>query len=152
MKYILEKALAKNKADRYQSASEILSDLNDFKNESFSKSPLKVSKSRSTHKKKKWIVPTAVVSLLVILTAVYFLFSNKSEETIINEKKMIAVLPFENLGPSENEYFADGLTEEITSKLSGISGLGVIARQSAIQYKKTTKSIQQIGKELGELI
>jgi serine/threonine protein kinase/Tfp pilus assembly protein PilF len=149
MKYILEKALAKNKADRYQSASEILSDLNDFKNESFSKSPLKVSKSRSTHKKKKWIVPTAVVSLLVILTAVYFLFSNKSEETIINEKKMIAVLPFENLGPSENEYFADGLTEEITSKLSGISGLGVIARQSAIQYKKTTKSIQQIGKELG---
>jgi TolB-like protein/Flp pilus assembly protein TadD len=62
---------------------------------------------------------------------------------------MIVVLPFENLGLSEDEYFADGLTEEIASKLSGLSGLGVIARQSAMQYKKTTKSVRQIGEELG---
>ena len=149
LKYIVSKALVKDKRDRYQTASEMLSDLAALKDESFSKTKSKTSTSYSTPEKKKWIVPTAVVSLLVILTAVYFLFSNKSEESVTNEKKMIAVLPFENLGPSENEYFADGLTEEITSKLSGISGLGVIARQSSIQYKKTTKSIQQIGKELG---
>jgi serine/threonine protein kinase/Tfp pilus assembly protein PilF len=149
MKYIITKALTKDKKDRYQTASEILSDLEAFKNESLSGTKSKTSTSYSTLKKKKWLVPTTVLSLLVILTAVYFLFSNKSEESVTSEKKMIAVLPFENLGPSENEYFADGLTEEITSKLSGISGLGVIARQSAIQYKKTAKSIQQIGKELG---
>src|SRR5205814_8057681 len=52
-------------------------------------------------------------------------------------------------GPAEQEYFADGITEEITSKLSGISGLGVIARSSAMQYKKTAKPIKQIGEELG---
>ena len=149
IKYIITKALTKDKKDRYQTASEILSDLEALKNESFSGTKSKTSTSYSTLKKKKWLVPTTVFSLLVILTAVYFLFSNKSEESVTSEKKMIAVLPFENLGPSENEYFADGLTEEITSKLSGISGLGVIARQSAIQYKKTAKSIQQIGKELG---
>jgi serine/threonine protein kinase/Tfp pilus assembly protein PilF len=149
MKYIITKALTKDKKDRYQTASEILSDLEALKNESLSGTKSKTSTSYSTLKKKKWLVPTTVLSLLVILTAVYFLFSNKSEESVTSEKKMIAVLPFENLGPSENEYFADGLTEEITSKLSGISGLGVIARQSAIQYKKTAKSIQQIGKELG---
>ncbi len=149
MKYIITKALTKDKKDRYQTASEILSDLEALKNESLSGTKSKTSTSYSTLKKKKWLVPTEVLSLLVILTAVYFLYSNKSEESVTSEKKMIAVLPFENLGPSENEYFADGLTEEITSKLSGISGLGVIARQSAIQYKKTAKSIQQIGKELG---
>ncbi len=46
-------------------------------------------------------------------------------------------------------YLADGITGEITSRLSGLSGLGVIARSSAMQYKNNTKSIKQIGEELG---
>jgi serine/threonine-protein kinase len=62
---------------------------------------------------------------------------------------MLVVLPFENLGRSEDEYFADGMTEEVTARLAGLHGLGVIGRTSAIQYKKTTKSIPQIGQELG---
>jgi len=62
---------------------------------------------------------------------------------------MLAVLPFENLGSPDQEYFADGITEEITSRLSGISGLGVIARTSTIQYKKSSKTLQQIAGELG---
>ncbi len=149
LKYIVAKALVKNKEERYKTASEMLSDLVDLKNESFSKTYSKVSKSDSTSKKKRWIVPAAIVFLIAILTAAYFLFMNKPVGNITSERKMIVVLPFENLGLPENEYFADGLTEEITSKLSSLSGLNVIARQSAIQYKKTTKSIQQIGEELG---
>jgi serine/threonine-protein kinase len=62
---------------------------------------------------------------------------------------MLAVLPFENLGDPEDEYFADGMTEEITARLAVVHDLGVIARTSAIQYKKTDKSILQIGEELG---
>ena len=62
---------------------------------------------------------------------------------------MLVVLPFENLGAPEDEYFANGTTDAITARLAGVSGLGVISRQSAIQYKKTTKSIKQIGEELG---
>jgi serine/threonine-protein kinase len=65
------------------------------------------------------------------------------------ERKMLVVLPFENLGSAEDEYFADGVTEEITARLAGIQALGVIARKSAIQYKETEKTIQQIGEELG---
>jgi eukaryotic-like serine/threonine-protein kinase len=61
----------------------------------------------------------------------------------------IAVLPFENLGDSADAYFADGMSEELTSRLAPVSGLAVIARTSAIQYKKTTKAIPQIGQELG---
>jgi TolB-like protein/tetratricopeptide (TPR) repeat protein len=63
----------------------------------------------------------------------------------------LAVLPLENLsGNQEHEYFADGLTEEIITMLSSLSPeqLGVIARTSAMQYKRTTKRIDQIGREL----
>jgi TolB-like protein len=63
--------------------------------------------------------------------------------------KMLVVLPLENVGLAEDEYFADGLSEAITTRLGSIHGLGVIARQSAVAYRKTTKSPQVIGKELG---
>jgi TolB-like protein/Flp pilus assembly protein TadD len=68
-----------------------------------------------------------------------------------NGKKMLAVLPFENLsGDPQQEYFADGLTEEMISHLGQLhpKRLGVIARTSAIQYKGTKKSIGEIAKEL----
>jgi len=62
----------------------------------------------------------------------------------------LAVLPFANISPDpEDEYFADGLTEELISVLSKIRGLRVIARTSVAQYKGTTKSVAQIGAELG---
>jgi adenylate cyclase len=62
----------------------------------------------------------------------------------------LAVLPFANISPDPNdEYFADGLTEELISNLSLVPGLKVIARTSVIGYKKTDKSVAIIGKELG---
>ena len=63
-------------------------------------------------------------------------------------RKMLAVLPFENRGPPADDYFADGLTEAIGLRLGGVRSLGVIASQSARQYKGTTKSLAQIGREL----
>ena len=62
---------------------------------------------------------------------------------------MLVVLPFKNLGLPEYEYFADGITEEITSRLSEIKQLGVIGRTSADRYKNTEKSFDEIGDELG---
>jgi serine/threonine-protein kinase len=62
---------------------------------------------------------------------------------------MLAVLQFVNLGRSEDEYFADGITEEITARLASLHGLGVISRTIAMQYKKSTKALKQIGDELG---
>jgi TolB-like protein/Flp pilus assembly protein TadD len=63
-------------------------------------------------------------------------------------RKMLVVLPFENLGAPEDEYFADGMTEEIVSRLAELPGLGIISRTSAMQYKGSEKSIRQIGEEL----
>ena len=60
----------------------------------------------------------------------------------------LVVLPFDNLGASEDAYFVDGITGELTNKLSGIASLGVIARTSAVQYRNSGKTARQIGREL----
>ena len=64
-------------------------------------------------------------------------------------RKMLVVLPFENLGSAQDDYFADGLTEAISTRLGSVQRLGIIGRQSAIQYKHTTKNPRQVGQELG---
>jgi len=67
-------------------------------------------------------------------------------------RTMLAVLPFENLtGDSDQDYFSDGLTEEMITQLGRLdpSQLGVIARTSAMSYKHSTKAVDQIGRELG---
>ena len=67
----------------------------------------------------------------------------------INDKS-IAVLPFENLSKNgEDEYFADGMTEDILTELSKIKDLLVISRTTIMKYKGTQKTIKEIGKELG---
>jgi TolB-like protein len=63
--------------------------------------------------------------------------------------KVLAVLPFENLGDSADAYFADGLANDVRSKLSQIAGMEVIARSSSNEYRQTTKTAQQIARELG---
>ena len=61
----------------------------------------------------------------------------------------LVVLPFNNVGPVEDAYFADGISDEITNRLAGIASLGVIARSSAVQYRNSPKSPREIGQELG---
>jgi adenylate cyclase len=66
------------------------------------------------------------------------------------EKKRVAVLPMANISPEKgDEYFADGMTDELISYLSRIPSIRVIARTSIIRYKTTPKSIFEVGKELG---
>ena len=86
------------------------------------------------------------LGLLGIITC-YAIYTRYFAEP--TEFETIVVLPFENLGTPEEEYFADGVTEEITSRLAMIRRLGVISRTSAIQYKDTDKSLKEIGRELG---
>ncbi len=66
------------------------------------------------------------------------------------DKPSIAVLPFENMsGDPEQEYFSDGITEDIITDLSQLSNLAVIARNSSFTYKGTATKVQDIGLDLG---
>jgi eukaryotic-like serine/threonine-protein kinase len=103
---------------------------------------------------RRWIpnVPTWLVLLLGIMvsaTAGTYLWQRSKQAPQGPGLKMLAVLPFKNLGQAGDQYFADGLTEEITSRLSGVSELGVVSRTSADQYRNSSKSLKQIGQELG---
>lgn len=167
---IVSKALAKDKEDRYQHADEMLADLKrERKNMEYARTgyviqqPSTITTERtqpagstspasgmsSSRFKKKTIIISGVVILLVAI-GTYLLLQRmpKNQTTISPNVSKIAVLPFENLGAADKDYFADGLTDEIRTKLSGLSGLAVIARTSSVQYKKTTKSVLDIGNEL----
>src|SRR6202022_3284902 len=66
------------------------------------------------------------------------------------DKPSIAVLPFQNMsGDPEQEYFADGMVEEITTALARIRWLFVIARNSSFTYKGRAVDVKEVGRELG---
>ena len=76
--------------------------------------------------------------------------SDAEDVSRLADKTRIAVLPFANISPDPNdEYFADGLTEELIANLSLVPGLKVIARTSVLGYKKGEKKVAAIGRELG---
>jgi len=90
------------------------------------------------------------VVVLLIVAAGLGLFRDWGGSTAEDfERTMLVVLPFENLGDSDDEYFSNGITHAVTARLAGLAGLGVISRNSAMQYKDADKSTQQIGEELG---
>lgn len=73
----------------------------------------------------------------------------KTDRPARPEKSRIAVLPFANISQnSSDEYFADGMTEELIATLSRIRDLGVIARTSVIRYKGSNKPVTDVGREL----
>ncbi|MGH9686537.1 MAG: winged helix-turn-helix domain-containing tetratricopeptide repeat protein [Candidatus Acidiferrales bacterium] len=76
----------------------------------------------------------------------------RDDEASKPERLMLAVLPLENMsGDEAQEYFSDGMTEELITELGSLSTpeLGVLARTSVMGYKRTRKSIREIGSELG---
>ncbi len=77
------------------------------------------------------------------------LLSNSPLSPRRNDQPSLAVMAFDNLGPATDEYFADGVVEEITSALSRVRDFFVIARQSAFAYKGRFVDAQAVGKELG---
>ena len=94
-------------------------------------------------------VPAAAILVLGILIGLGVLFAwRRSTPTCPPVRERLAVLPFENVGDSTEEYFADGITDAVRGKLTGLPGLEVIAGSSSL-YKHTDKDLTQIARELG---
>ena len=100
-----------------------------------------------TSRARAWVALGAVVLLIAVVIAYRFATPRRPATQM-----RIVVLPFQNLtGDPSQEYFADGMTEEMISQLGAMNPnrLGVIARTSAVKYKNSGKGIDQIGHELG---
>ena len=141
LQQIINKALAKNPDNRFQSAGEIIEELKKIKSGQGVK---------RTKKKQKLPLIISAAVVVIIAVAIYFLIpSSKSiEET--ETIKTIAVLPFVDMSPNKDqEYFSDGVSEELINTLSKNPKLRVTARTSSFYFKGTKTNIKTIAQTLG---
>ena len=113
--------------------------------------PAKVAQAPglSTAGKKKVMVGAAIAGLLGLVGFIFYYFGGFGKQVSIATTKSIAVLPFENMTKdAEQDYFTNGIAEDILNHLTKISDLRIKSRTSTLQYKETTKSIREIGNEL----
>jgi serine/threonine protein kinase/tetratricopeptide (TPR) repeat protein len=139
LQQIIDKALSKDASLRYQHADGMLADLR----------RLGVQSSITSQHKRSYLIAGMLLVLIIAVALSITRPWQSQPETKHPDKIMLAVLPFQNLGEPEDEYFADGITDEIISRLARLPGLGVISRTSAIQYKSSDKSLPEIANELG---
>jgi TolB-like protein/class 3 adenylate cyclase len=121
--------------------------------------PQQDSKNETTQNKSKLFVATIVIALVLAGGAAYWFKTQepKVEAASIDrmafplpDKPSIAVLPFTNMSnDTEQEYFVDGLTEDLITDISKVSGLFVIARNSVFTYKGKAVKVRQVAEELG---
>jgi len=133
---VLGRALAKEPGDRFATAAEFTAALEGAGSS---------ARPGDSAGRRRLMVTAGVLTVAALAVAVAL--ANRGETPVTTPT--IAVLPFQNLGAAEDGYFADGITEEITSRLAMLPRLGVISRTSANQYRGTRKPLKTIGRELG---
>jgi len=136
-------ALARSPADRFATAAEFAEAL------SAESTSGRTSAAPAPRKTRSGLRLAGLTAAALVGIAVAFFAWRRSSAAGDMAPKMLVVLPIKNLGAPADQYFADGLTEEITSRLAGISGLNVISSSTAGHYRNTTKSTREIGRELG---
>ena len=137
----VEQAMAKSPADRPATAG-------DFARLLESTATMPAAAPAASPRRMSWwaAVGAAVVIVGVVGGALGVLWS-RTHAARTGDRK-IAVLPFENAGSADDEYFADGMTDEVRSRLSTIHGIRVTARASSAQYRRSKKLPREIGREL----
>ena len=150
---ILHKALRKNRDERYQTIAEMLADLRSLKG--------KLERAASTPKiQPAWLWTAAVAAIVLIGIGTLFFARYRSSPVAARSpispataqipEKSIAVLPFENLSRNpDNAYFAEGIQDEILTRLSKIADLKVISRTSTQHYKSAPTNLPDIARQLG---
>ena len=151
---ILQKALRKNTDERYQTIKEMLAELRILKAKLEAESSLSQTKSggdsnaTEIKRPKRGVLVTLGAALFAAAAVACFFFF--FVPAALTNKKSIAVLPFENLSEDKsNAYFADGIQDEILTRLSKIADLKVISRTSTEKYKSKPDNLREIAKQLG---
>jgi eukaryotic-like serine/threonine-protein kinase len=149
---VIQKCLNKITDERYQTARDLIADLHRIQRITSSQDSVDSRSGQRTpvnrvRKLLPWIAGAAITIIFIMMIVERLFFA--PGQLPVTERKMLVVLPFENLGLPDDEYFAAGITDELTGRLSSVSGLGVISRTSAVQYAGSQKTTRQIGEELG---
>lgn len=134
----IARALARSPQERFASAAEFRDALGRSSSVGGDVSPLR----------SRWVTAAAVAAALLVAVVGWTVWPGPREAHAPG-RKTLAVLPFKNLGQPDDAYFADGITEEVTSRLASLSGLGVISRTSADHYRNSAKPLREIAQELG---
>jgi serine/threonine-protein kinase len=146
---ITARAMARVPADRFATATELASALSQANTRVETPVSPPATVVTQPSRSRTWVFAAAAV-VLVAAGALGLRWMQHRGAAKSSSEKRLAVLPFENFGTPDDEYFADGMTDEVRGKLSAVPGLQVTARASAIQYKKAgSKTPVQIGQELG---
>ena len=143
---IVSKILEKNPDDRYQSLNDLLDDLKSISAGIVPEEIKARLRKAKLLKRRRALLYGGVSGLVIVAVVVALLFFTGPAESIDS----IAVLPLENLtGDAEQQYFVDGVTDELIGQLGQISGLRrVISRTSMMRYKGTDNSLPEIAREL----
>jgi serine/threonine protein kinase/Tfp pilus assembly protein PilF len=159
---IISKALEKDREVRYQHASELRADLKRLKRDTESAHAVRAGLARpkgaqpaAPLRRRWWLAAAALVGVVGVLAALLALNVAGLRDRLWPRAtprpkiESIAVLPLQNLsGDPNQEYFSDGMTEELITNLAKISALKVISRTSVMHYKGTQKSLPEIANEL----
>jgi eukaryotic-like serine/threonine-protein kinase len=146
---IITKSLEKDRDLRYQSASELRSDLKRLHRDTSSGKSAAVGAAeqpaKSAKARPKWIFPAAAALVLLLAAGAWWWFRPHGTSTI----QSVAVLPFVNAtGNPDGEFLSDGLTEDIINQLAQLPELRILARSTVLRFKNKDEDPQKIGKEL----
>ncbi len=145
---IILKCLDKDPAARYQSARELAGDLRRIAGTRATTEAIQAVRKKPAFSAYKI---AALVALIVLLVAAFLWLRRSARPTAPSSGRIesVAVLPLENLSKDpQQEFFADGMTDELITTLSKITGLRVISRTSAMRYRNTPKPLPEIAREL----
>jgi len=151
---LVMRLLAKHPADRPQSAEQLFPTLEAATTPSGVTAALPSLPSEPARRSRRWKT-LAVVGVLVVAAALGILITRKRQPAhvvapAVDAARSVAVLPFTNLsGDSANEYFSDGISEEILNAVGQLPGVLVAARSSAFAFKGKNVSVSEVAQRLG---
>jgi len=144
----VERCLEKEPDDRYQSAKDLRNELRELRRR------VESGTARITAARRPRWWGVAAVAALVVAAVTLVVFTKRDrgalEQATTTDDRTIAVLPFVNMSPDpDQEYFSDGISEELLNLLSKVAGLRVAARTSSFSFKRQSVEIPEIAKRLG---
>lgn len=138
---VVNRLLEKDASARFQQANEVIVALEEL--------TTPTTKSIGSSQTNLRTVIWSLVAVAAIAVASVLFYPTADDPGLTTGRRMLAVLPFENLGAADDDYFADGVVDAITTHLSRIGGLGVVSRHSSREYRASDKRLVVIGEELG---